>query len=114
MAPTWQAYPSGFTTEINSIPDTFIHPPESLGTPADAPATDPTAENSIFSMLKTCVAVLGNIPAGSGDATVNAAPKVFGDPRRTLGEMDDAAVIDATAIASVIALTKGVLTKAGV
>lgn len=111
MAPAWHAYPSGRTTEINSIPDTFIDPPESIGTTADAVATSNNSTNSAFSLLKGICAGLG-VPAGTGDGAVNTNPKLFHDPLVTLGEMDDAPATD-TGRWSAISLMKGVLVELG-
>lgn len=108
---TWTAYPSGWSNGVNSIPDTYIEPPESIGTPADATATDVTAENSAFSLVKGMLSGLG-ISAGSGTGDTNDNAKVYADPLAMLGEMDDAAATD-TGSHSAISYLKGILAQAG-
>lgn len=112
MAPSWQAYPSAVTTGVNSIPDTVVDPPESIGTPGDAVATSVNSTNSAFAMLKGICSGLG-VPAGSGGAVVNTYPKIFGDPLVTLGEMDDPPATD-TGRWSAISLMKGILVGLGI
>lgn len=104
--PAWKAYPSAITTGVNSAGRTLVDPPESIGSPGDAAATDVTVENSAFALLKGICRELG-IPTGSGDGDVNTSPKLYRDPLATLGEMSDAAATDVEH-ASAISLLKGI------
>ena len=107
----WQAYPSRVTTEVNSLPDTFIDGFESVGSPRDAAATENNSTNSMFALLKGCCAELG-VVAGVGTGVTNTTPKIFHEPALALGEMSDTPAID-TGTHSAIALMKGMLTSVG-
>jgi hypothetical protein len=114
MAQDWQAFPSGYSTGIDSIGRTYVDETESIGTPADPPATDVAEPNSAFSLLKGICAEL-DVPAGSGVGVVNTSSRVFADPVATLGEMDDPAATGSAAQRfSAISLLKGILAQAGI
>lgn len=108
----WRAYPSGWSTGVNSVPDTVVDPPESIGTPSDAAALVNNETNSAFSLLKGMCRELG-IAAGSGAGAVNTSPKVFGDPEATLGARSDAPATS-TGRWSAISFLKGILAQAGI
>jgi hypothetical protein len=113
MAPTWQAYPSRISTGVNGLPDTYIDAPESIGSPADAKATANNSTNSAFALLKGMCSEL-SVADGSGAGVTNTAPKVYGDPLVTLGEMSDGAATGSAAQSfSAISLLKGILAQAG-
>jgi hypothetical protein len=114
MAQDWQAFPSAISTGVNTVADTFIEPPESIGTPGDAVATVNNSTNSAFSLLKGMCAEL-DIAAGSGTGDTNDNGKVYGDPLMTLGETSDAAASGSAAQRfSAISLLKGILAQAGI
>lgn len=114
MAQSWQAFPSAVTNSVNSYDRTVVEPPESIGKPTDAAATDVADENSMFSLGKGMLDGLG-VAAGSGDGAVNTDPHVFVDPIDSLGAMDDApADDDGSGDWTAIALLKGVLAQAGI
>ena len=108
MAPTWQAYPSRITTEVNSLPDWFIDGVESIGSPRDAAATVNNSTNSFFALLKGIAAGFA-VPTGSGAGDVNTSPKVFGHLRATLGMVSDGPAPAAAGSYSAISLLKGIL-----
>lgn len=109
---TWQAYPSGSTTNTDNTPNTYIDGFESVGSPHDAAATAVNSTNSMFALLKGACAGLG-VPVGSGSGLTNISPRVFHDPKVTLGEVSDAPAAD-TGTHSAIALMKGILSLTGV
>jgi hypothetical protein len=109
---TWQAYPSRVTTEVNSLPNTFIDGYESVGSPRDAAATENNSTNSVFALLKGCCAGLG-VPAGVGAGITNTTPKVYQEPELALGEISDARATD-TGTHSAIAFLKGILSFGGI
>lgn len=110
--PDWSAYPSGWSTGVNSVPDTFIDAPESIGTPGDATATSVVIENSAFSLAKGIMAALG-VAAGSGAGDTNNNAKIYADPMVTLGRRDDAPATS-TGSWSAISMLKGILAQAGI
>lgn len=113
MAQDWQAFPSAFTNGYRGPADTFIDPVESLGTPADAAATEQNSTNSAFALAKGILAKLG-VPAGSGTATTNLTPLNFVDAHVALGSMSDPpATGNGSGAWSAISLLKGTLAKAG-
>lgn len=103
----WRAYPSRVTTEVNSLPDTFIDGYETVGSPRDAAATVQNSTNSMFALLKGCCAGLG-VPAGSGTGITETTPKIIHEPELALGEMSDARATD-TGTHSAISFLKGIL-----
>jgi hypothetical protein len=110
----WQAFPSASSTGVNSVPDTYIDPPESIGTPGDPVASEQNSTNAAFSLMKGMCAGLG-VPAGSGAGDVNDNSKVYADPLVTLGGMDDAPAIGSAAQRfTAISLLKGILAQAGI
>jgi hypothetical protein len=110
--PGSETFESGFSTRVNRYDRPFVEPPESLGSPHDAPATDIDASNSAFALLKGIAAALG-VPAGSGDGAVNPTPDIRIDPVRTLGDRTDAAATVPGDRNSAIALLKGMCVELG-
>jgi hypothetical protein len=85
-----ETFPSGWTSGKNAPARTHVEPPESIGSPYDAPAASVSAENSAFALLKGIAAALG-VPTGSGAGdTVGNSRTVYHDPLATLGSMTDA------------------------
>jgi hypothetical protein len=111
--PAWTAYPSGFTSGINSLPNTFIDPVETIGSTADARATNINAENSAISLMKGILDGVG-LPAGSGAGMTNTSAGVFPDLEVTLGLMSDAATTDPSEPTSAISMLKGILNVMGI
>lgn len=109
--PPWSAYPSRVTTGINSIPDTYVHAVESIGTPDDAPAMESNNTNSGFALLKGICASFG-LEAGSGQGDVNDSANIFADLLVTLGEQSDPVATGSAAQRfSAISLLKGILNQ---
>ena len=106
----WIAHPSRITNDINSVERTYVDEQESIGSPADAPATDVSAENSFFSLLKGIATNLGLAPGSGGD--VNDNGKIYADPLVTLGQMSDPRATD-TGSWSAISLLKGIAHNMG-
>ncbi len=90
----------------------YVEPPESIGSPADAPATAVTDRVSLFALAKGILAALG-VSAGDGTAVLAPHPQAYFDPLASLGKPDDAAAGDSQPH-SAIALLKGILARAGV
>lgn len=111
--PEWRAYPSGFTTGVNALPDAVVDPVESIGLPSDARATANNDTNSFLSILKGIAASLG-VSAGDGSGTTNTAPKVFGDLEVTLGQSSDAIATDNTGRWSAMSLLKAAAGAVGI
>lgn len=106
----WQAFPSGSSTGINAAARALVDPFESIGTPADPPATDVDDDNSAFSLMKGILAGLG-LPAGAGSGTVHIRPSVYTDPLAALGDPGDAAATVPSARNTAISLLKGIFAE---
>lgn len=111
MAQDWQAFPSGSTIGAVGADRPYVDPEESIGTPLDAPATDLSAENSAFSLLKGMASML-SVPDGIGVGQVNDSTKVYPDLLATLGDPSDPPA-NYDEDASAISLMKGLLQVGG-
>jgi len=105
-------FPSGWSTGVNGTDRTWVEPPESLGTPADAPATEQNETNSAFALAKGILANLGL--RDSDDEPVNTIHKVNPDLLASLGSPNDPPATNATGNWSAISLLKGILSHAGI
>jgi len=104
-------FPSGWSTGKNSTDRTLVEPAESIGTPADAPATENNDTNSAFALLKGMLANLG-LRADSDEPEEARRYNVVSIA--SLGSPNDPPATNATGNWSAISLLKGILSAAGI
>jgi hypothetical protein len=108
----WRAYPSGQTTEVNSIPNTVVDPTESLGHPGVAKATGANnSTNTAFALLKGICANLA-VSDGAVTDTVRSRPPESHDIGRLVGSKGDPVATD-TGTWSLISILKGIANQVG-
>ena len=99
-------FPAGSRTGVSVLVRTLVQPWESIGTPADAVATDVADDNSALSLAKG-IAVALFVPAGAGEGIVNPNPHINPDLLTTLGREGDPVAVDPDGVNSAISLLKG-------